>query len=197
MPKIIQRGAEAVIFLKKNHIHKKRVKKSYRIPGIDNKLREQRTRKEAKLLEKLYNIIPVPKLIKVNGKKGIIMEYIRGKKLSENLDKLKNKKQIMNQVGKSVAILHNNSIIHSDLTTSNMILKKDKVYLIDFGLAFHSTRIEDKAVDLHLLRQALEARHFLNYKKLFKAVLSGYNPENKVKILGQLKKVESRGRYRH
>jgi tRNA A-37 threonylcarbamoyl transferase component Bud32 len=35
-----------------------------------------------------------------------------------------------------------------------MILK-DRIFFIDFGLSFESTKFEDKAVDLHLLRQAL------------------------------------------
>lgn len=195
--RIIQQGAEAVISLENNKIHKKRICKKYRIPEIDIPLRKQRTRKEAKLLEKLKNIIQVPKLIKVNEEKTeIIMQYIKGKKLSENLDKLKNKNMIMKQAGKEIKILHNNNIIHGDLTTSNMILAENKIYIIDFGLSFHSARIEDKAVDIHLLKQALEAKHFLHYKQLFSSFLSGYKPKNKTLILQQLRKVEARGRYK-
>jgi len=103
----------------------------------------------------------------------------------------------MKTIGEQVAILHNLNIIHSDLTTSNMVLSNKKIYFIDFGLSFHSTRIEDKAVDLHLLKQALEAKHFSCWKKLFRSFLKGYNPKEKSKILTQLKKVESRGRYKH
>ena len=43
-----------------------------------------------------------------------------------------------------------------------MILEKNnskKFFFIDFGLGFHSNRIEDKAVDLHLIKEALEAKH--------------------------------------
>ena len=54
------------------------------------------------------------------------------------------------------------------------ILKDNKVYFIDFGLGFESKKIEDKAVDLHLIKQALEAKHFNNYEKFFQAVLKGY-----------------------
>lgn len=196
--KIIQQGAEAIVSLEKNKIHKKRIRKSYRISEIDEKLRKQRTKKEAKLLEKLQEKISVPKIIKLNeDKQEIIMQYIKGKKLSEHLDNLKNKEKIMEEVGKQISALHKN-IIHGDLTTSNMILdeKENKVFFIDFGLSFHSTRIEDRACDLHLLRQALEAKHFLHYKKLFKAVLSGYKSKEKNKILKQLEKVEKRGRYK-
>ena len=52
-PKILQQGAEAIISLQQGKVHKKRIKKSYRLKEIDEKLRKLRTRKEAKLLEKL------------------------------------------------------------------------------------------------------------------------------------------------
>ncbi|MDD5191907.1 MAG: lipopolysaccharide kinase InaA family protein [Candidatus Nanoarchaeia archaeon] len=74
--------------------------------------------------------------------------------------------------------------------------KNFKIYFIDFGLGFHSKRIEDKAVDLHLIRQALEAKHFLYWKSLFEHIIKGYNSKDKDKILKQLEKVESRGRYK-
>ncbi len=195
--KILTRGAEAIISLQQGKVHKKRTKKSYRLKEIDDKLRKLRTRKEARLLEKLKDKIPVPALIKVDEKnKEIIIEYIKGKKLSEHLDKLKDKEKIMKTIGEQVAILHNLNIIHSDLTTSNMVLSNKKIYFIDFGLSFHSTRIEDKAVDLHLLKQALEAKHFQHWKKLFGAVLKGYKSKDKTLVLRQLKKVELRGRYK-
>ena len=72
-----------------------------------------------------------------------------------------------------------------------------KVFLIDFGLSFHSKKIEDNAVDIHLLKQALESRHFQHWKVLFDSFLTGYNPKDKIQILKQLEKVELRGRYKH
>ena len=68
-----------------------------------------------------------------------------------------------------------------------------KIFLIDFGLGFHSLRLEDKAVDLYLLKEALEAKHFENWKKLFESVLKGYKNKD---VIERLKKVESRGRYK-
>ena len=41
-----------------------------------------------------------------------------------------------------------------------------KVFIIDFGLGFISPKIEDKAVDLHLIKQALEAKHFKIISKI-------------------------------
>jgi len=196
---ILAQGAEAIISLKDNQIIKNRIKKSYRIQVLDEKLRKARTKSEAKILNKLKSIINVPKILAEPGSGRMIhMEYIEGKKLSDYLDDLKNKNEIAEQIGQEIAKLHDSGIIHGDLTTSNMIYKEkeNKVYFIDFGLGFHSERIEDKAVDLHLIRQALEAKHFLYWKQLFEHIIKGYNSKDRDKILKQLEKVESRGRYK-
>ncbi|MEK6906562.1 MAG: hypothetical protein AABW81_03000 [Nanoarchaeota archaeon] len=244
--KLISQGAEAKIFLDKNKniILKDRVKKSYRIPELDEKIRKQRTKSEMKLLIKANNIINTPQVLdseNVNSKYLFKLQYINGKKLSEHLNTLQlpKQKQILRQIGQDTAKLHDINIIHGDLTTSNMILVKKnpasqinktlinnetiniinksdsslltishqstnkvssnlKVYFIDFGLGFISNRIEDKAVDIHLLKQALEARHFKNWEVLFSEFIKGYkNSKDSKKILQQLDSVEKRRRYKH
>lgn len=205
--KIIAQGAEAKIILMKDKIVKDRIKKSYRIPELDNKIRRQRTKSEAKLLTKASQIIPVPTPLTTSaGRAGasasdgnvIKMPHLKGKKLSKHLNKfpLTKQKQICKQIGQNISKLHDANIIHGDLTTSNMILSKEKVFFIDFGLGFISQKIEDKAVDLHLLKQALEAKHFQNWEILFKSVLTGYKFKDSSKILERLKAVEKRGRYK-
>ena len=194
---VLQQGAEAVIYLKDNKVIKKRVKKSYRLPLLDDKIRKRRTKSEAKLLRKAYEIITIPEVNKEDEKtKEIIMEFIDGAKLSDSLDEfpLKNQKDILKEIGKSIAKLHKADIIHGDLTTSNMIFKNGEIYFIDFGLGFHSSKIEDKAVDIHVLKQALEAKHFQNWEILFKTFEKAYNNKE---VLERLKKVEKRGRYKH
>jgi Kae1-associated kinase Bud32 len=197
--KTLFHGAEALIILEKNKIMKKRVKKSYRIPELDEKIRKRRTKSEAKLLKRASKEISVPRIIETKeNKREISMEFVKGKKLSEHLEKFPEKEQlkIFKQVGGNIAKLHDSNIIHGDLTTSNMIFNK-KVYFIDFGLGFFSNKIEDKAVDLHLLKQALESKHFQNWKNLFEKVLKGYESSEKYKeVLERFKKVESRGRYK-
>ena len=191
-------GAEAIIYLNNDVVVKNRIKKNYRLKQIDEKLRKFRTRRETKVLEKLHAIdFPIPKLILSDDKKMVIkMQFLKGKKLRDALDK-KNCVKLCKELGKKTAILHNNNIIHGDLTTSNMILNKE-IYFIDFGLSFFSDKAEDKAVDIHLLRQALESKHHEIFKKSFKAVLAGYkikNPDYNI-IIKRLEKVEARGRYK-
>ncbi|MFH1801705.1 MAG: KEOPS complex kinase/ATPase Bud32 [archaeon] len=200
---IIAQGAEAVIIKEGDNIIKQRIKKSYRIPELDEKIRKQRTRSEKKLLEKVMQFISAPKIIKTDEKnKEIIMEFIEGKKLSEHLDNfpLVEQKKICRQIGENTAKLHNADIIHSDLTTSNMILKNSKIFFIDFGLSYISKKFEDKAVDMHLFKQAIEAKHFKNWEVLLREFEKGYKFINKLeaeKVFNQLEKVGKRGRYKN
>jgi|SRR3989344_4026334 len=198
--KLLKQGAEAKIFLDGNSIIKERISKSYRIKDIDKKLRLYRTRSEAKILDKCSSIINVPSLFNVDeiGMK-IKMEFINGKLLRDLLNDLneEEKKEIFFYIGNEIAVLHDNNIIHQDLTTSNMVLFNKKVYFIDFGLSFISDRVEDKAVDLHLLKQALNAKHYLYAEECFDNVLEGYRKsKNYSKIIERLDKVERRGRYK-
>jgi Kae1-associated kinase Bud32 len=194
--KLIQQGAEAKIYLDKNTIQKQRITKGYRHKDLDKQIRTRRTRSEAKILTKALEAnINVPKVLNTN-KFDIDIEFIQGDRLSQTLNDYPEQKQfqVMQQLGKQVAILHKNNIIHGDLTTSNTILKEDKLFLIDFGLGFISTKQEDKAVDLHLIKQALEAKHFQNHQALFNQFLKTYKDKE---IIERLAIVEKRGRYKH
>ena len=199
MNTLIAKGAEAELYHLDWHLKKVRVSKGYRVKEIDDKIRRIRTRSEMKLLEMASSFINVPKVLSHNDKEMTIdMEFVEGKKLSDVLDKIKDRENICFAIGEQVVKLHNNNIIHGDLTTSNMILKDDKVYFVDFGLGFVSIKFEDKAVDLYLLKQALESKHYLNFEDSFKNVLKGYKKDNKDfdRIMERLNKVESRGRYK-
>ncbi len=202
--KKLSQGAEAIIYEKRVDnslvIVKHRIKKDYRIEEIDYKLRKYRTRREARILEKLYALgFPSPKVLEVNEEEGIIvMEKIDGEKLRDVLDE-NNFKSFCYEIGKLVGFLHKHNIVHGDLTTSNFIVgKNNKLFLIDFGLSFISQKIEDKAVDLHLLRQALESKHFEFWQEAFKTVISSYKKScpNAYEVLHRLEKVEQRGRYK-
>ena len=198
--KLIFQGAEARVYLIDKKVLKQRISKSYRHPNLDESLRKSRTKKEAKILEKAISLkINVPNIIK-QDKFDLEIEYISGEKLSDNLNFYSKEKQnnVIKEAGKQISLLHKNDIIHGDLTTSNMILSKEnKVFIIDFGLGYISKKIEDKAVDLHLIKQALEAKHFENHEELFKNLIKNYKSKDSKKVLERLKAVEKRGRYKH
>ncbi|MBN1385826.1 Kae1-associated serine/threonine protein kinase [Candidatus Woesearchaeota archaeon] len=197
MRKILSSGAEAVIYKNDISVIKDRVRKSYRIKEIDETLRRTRTRREAKVLQKLAEInFPAPRLISTDDRKmHIHMEYIKGDVLKETFDQ--DHKRFSEEIGKKVAILHNNGIIHGDLTTSNMI-SRDGIVFIDFGLSFFSKKYEDKAVDLHLLKQALESKHWRVFDEAFDIVKRSYsaNADDAGQIMQRFEEVEARGRYK-
>jgi len=192
--KILKQGAESIIILDKGKIIKHRIKKLYRVKEIDEKIRKSRTRSEAKLLEK--SPVRVPKILNVDEKDmKIEMQYLNGELLKDIFDKLKEKERLnlCKALGEEISKLHSAEIIHGDLTTSNLILKDDKLYFIDFGLGFFSNKTEDKAVDLRLLKQALESKHYKSFPKSYNKILKHYKHKD---VLKRLEKVEGRGRYK-
>lgn len=193
---ILSQGAEAVIYKLRDSVVKQRVVKSYRLPSIDENLRKLRTRREAKVIDKLnYLGICAPKLVSMCDKDmKIEMEFVDGEKLRDCLHK--NHIKYSYEIGKSIAKMHENHIVHGDLTTSNMILHNEELCLIDFGLSFFSHKVEDKAVDLHLLDRALASKHNEIYEECFAEALRGYKenyPESEL-VLNRLEKVQNRGR---
>ncbi|KAI0086814.1 hypothetical protein BDY19DRAFT_995558 [Irpex rosettiformis] len=89
--------------------------------------------------------------------------------------------EVMTMIGTEIAKMHLADVIHGDLTTSNMMLRlpspspsnKTELVLIDFGLAYISTLVEDKAVDLYVLERAFSSTHPAS-EPLFAGVLKAY-----------------------
>jgi Kae1-associated kinase Bud32 len=203
---ILYQGAEAKIVLSnyfdKEVVEKRRIKKSYRIKNIDDRLISYRTKEEAKLMsDARLQGVSVPIIYDVDQERGIItMEYLKGKRIKDILNNLTDaeRKNICTKIGKSIAKLHNNDIIHGDITTSNMILLDDKIHFFDFGLGEKNSETEAKGVDLHVLMEAIESTHS-RYSSCFDYVLDGYKKELKDDANLVIKKIQDivkRGRYR-
>jgi Kae1-associated kinase Bud32 len=195
----IAQGAEAKLFKTGNKVIKDRFAKTYRHKELDSKLRKSRTKKEAKVLIKMKELgIPSSEYISHDEKEmKIEMKFVDGHVLKNVFNK--DFEKYSKLIGKNIAEMHKNDLIHGDLTTSNMILNKDVLHFIDFGLSFVSNKIEDKAVDLHLLKQALESKHFEVFDKAFEIALNEYakNYKEAEDIIKRLEVVEKRGRYKH
>jgi Kae1-associated kinase Bud32 len=186
----IDQGAEAIIkkiYLKDIPLIKKiRISKDYRPKELDNKLRFERTKTEAKIMHHAKKAkVLVPYVLGV-GQDTILIEFINGK----TLNKFKKiPKKIFEQAAFYLAQLHKFNIIHGDYTFANLMLDENKnLYVIDFGLSFISHDDEDKAVDLLTMLKSLpasKARVFLNYYK-------NYGLE---KICLLAKKIQKRARY--
>ena len=202
---ILYRGAESIIYLDefegRKSLVKERLPKKYRLEQIDSELRKTRTRKEVKLLNEARKFgVLTPIVLNVDEKNAkIIMEFVEGERLKEYLNSADESKikKVCFEVGKLIGKLHANGLVHGDLTTSNMILKAGKIFLIDFGLGNFSRRIEDQGVDLNLLQEALKSTHFKILGTAWQNILKGYNQEysNAKKVLEKVEEIEKRARY--
>ncbi len=190
--KLIAQGAEAKIFQENDKLIKERIKKNYRNEELDDFLRKSRTKKEVKLLADLRRLgLNVPRIMDFDKYK-ITLEYIDGKKLKDVLDR-DNFEKYCKEIGEMVAKIHEGDIIHGDLTTSNMIVRNNELYFIDFGLSKETVNLEQKAADLLTLYQNFRAIHpEFNCWKYF---LSGYKKEETEKILNTFNKMLKRRRY--
>ncbi|MBD3210586.1 Kae1-associated serine/threonine protein kinase [Candidatus Micrarchaeota archaeon] len=178
------KGAEAVLrkstLLGKPVVIKDRISKKYRIKKLDEKLRRERTRAEARLLHRA----------KLAGADcPVVLEV---KEFSLTIGFIEGKRPEMTQsqalkAGKMLADLHDSDIIHGDYTPANLILGGETLYVIDFGLGFVSSDIEDKAVDVFTMLRAISEKD---------SFLEGYSSCKKAKsILKRVKAVEKRVRY--
>jgi Kae1-associated kinase Bud32 len=123
------------------------------------------------------------------------MEFIEGINVKEKMDG-----NLALQMGRYAGLLHINNLIHNDLTTSNFInSKNNQLVLLDFGLSFFSERLEDKAVDIRLVKEVFSSFYASIFDLIFSRFLLGYSS-----ILGQkdmrttlrvVHEIEQRGRY--
>ena len=196
---LIKKGAEADIYLinwyGKKAISKIRVSKYYRHEFLDNEIRMQRTIHEATMLsaaKKTGIVSPFVYFVDpLNAE--IIMEFIEGTNVKDVVTS-----KLSSEIGVYAALLHDNNIIHGDLTTSNFILSK-KLVLADFGLSYYSSRLEDKAVDIRLIKQVFSSAHKLIYEDAYKYFIKGYaqiaGKAKTEKVLEKVTEIERRGRY--
>ena len=129
--------------------------------------------------------------------------------------------KISQDLGDMLSKLHSENLIHGDLTPSNILLKikddtgsdllnnaeklilekknYDDMYLIDFGLSSvslsTSSALEDKAVDLYVLKRAMISSNPKS-EELFDKAMNIYKNkcQNGEEIINKYKNVEMRGR---
>ncbi|KAJ3436541.1 o-sialoglycoprotein endopeptidase [Anaeramoeba flamelloides] len=131
---LISQGAEAKIyrttFLGKPVIVKQRFKKKYRHPQLDSRLITRRLVQEARSLVKARKCgVLTPILYQVDVfNHSLIMEDL-GKSTVMLKHYLNNNQQkqaapLLKEFGELISKMHNSDLIHGDLTTSNVMVKK-------------------------------------------------------------------------
>jgi TP53 regulating kinase-like protein len=207
-PLLIKKGAEANLYLADWHgrrvILKKRLPKEYRPVKLDEQIRTYRTVHESQLMHEAKEAgVPTPKIFLIDVKNTtIIMQFIEGKQIKLLLNDLSEieRRDLCFWIGQLIAKLHKKGVIHSDLTTSNMIMDaRGKVFFVDFGLGEKSEELEARGVDLHLMKRALESTHYQFSESCYKSVIDGYgsllSSKELENILEKIKEIERRGRY--
>lgn len=190
----MSKGAEATLYRDDRAVVKQRHQKKYRHSELDERLRRERTDREARLLQAAREAgVNVPD-VEETGEFELRMEMVTGTVLK---DVAGERSEMWPAIGESVARLHRRNVIHGDLTTSNMIVQDEELYLIDFGLGFFSERVEDRATDLHLLQEVLESTHPDLAEDAMDAVLAAYREESDdaAAVVDRFDEIEERGRY--
>lgn len=206
--KPFHRGAEADLYLTKigpwKAVVKRRVNKSYRIAELDQRIRRERTIREATALGDAKKAgVRAPTIIQVDLQDfSISMSYLEGEVARTCLDKFPRRKIIgvLSEIGSQIGQLHESGLVHGDMTTSNIVLSEDGLpYIVDFGMSSHSTEPEDRGTDLHLLSRSISTSHVLDSKWSERLILRGYAEKMGRKeaslSLRKQKEIARRGRY--
>ncbi|MFW5902560.1 MAG: KEOPS complex kinase/ATPase Bud32 [archaeon] len=195
---VIYKGAEATLY-KNNYlgyktIEKERKPKEYRIEELDKTIKERRTLNESRMIKKARKAVNTPYILRVDLKKSqITMEYIEGETLKKRIQEEKEDiEKIGGEIGEQLKKLHEQNIVHNDLTTSNIMRKNSELYFIDFGLSEKTSKTEDKAVDLLVFKKMLKSTHWKEFKEIWSNLKKEYG---KKPVLNRLKKIEKRARY--
>ncbi|KAL7985547.1 hypothetical protein Chor_004117 [Crotalus horridus] len=189
---LIQQGAEARLyrgqFLGRPTVMKLRFPKRYRHPTLDERLSHKRTAQEAR------SLLRCRRAGSTTVRDYIISQQQSGEGISCLI-------QLAEKIGEILARMHDEDLVHGDLTTSNMLLQPPEenldLMLIDFGLSFISGLPEDKGVDLYVLEKAFLSTH-PNTEALFEALLKKYSAASKksIPVIKKLDEVRLRGRKR-
>jgi TP53 regulating kinase-like protein len=201
---LIKRGAEAEIyetdFFGKRAVVKRRVPKGYRIEELDNRIRAERTRAEARTIHRAKEAgVRTPYIYDIDMQEmSIVMEFMELPRVKEVVEKCSDEERetIAESIGRTVGRLHSAGIVHGDLTTSNMLIDGGEIALIDFGLAEITKETERMASDLRVLKEGWRSAHYL-HEELLETIFQSYGDswDGGKHVLKLLEKAESRRRY--
>ncbi|MDS0278820.1 bifunctional N(6)-L-threonylcarbamoyladenine synthase/serine/threonine protein kinase [Halomicroarcula sp. S1AR25-4] len=190
-------GAEATVTIEADRVVKDRVPRSYRHPALDERLRIERTRQEARLTsEARRHGVPTPLVLDTDPDEArLVFQRVGDADLREALTA-----DTVAAVGRSLARIHDAGFVHGDPTTRNVRVDTGRedghVFLIDFGLGYYTDEPEDHAMDLHVLAQSLSGTAD-DPETLLAAAEDAYRAESDhaESVFASLDDIEGRGRY--
>ncbi len=188
-------------------LRKTRAPKKYRASELDEMLRTRRTRREAKALRVAReNLVPAPELFLENeGKCELVLQKLEGVLLSRKKISCAEARQ----AGEILAKLHSAGIVHGDFSTSNLMAarqkasEKQRIFVIDFGLAEFSRELEQRADDAIVFEKSLSelrgGERGESPEKLADCFRSGYASRAGIgearKVFGRMAQILQRARY--
>jgi N6-L-threonylcarbamoyladenine synthase/protein kinase Bud32 len=189
-------GAEAAVSVTGDRVRKRRTRRAYRAPALDDRVRRRRTGSEARLTSAARRAgVPTPVVLDVNPYES---EIVTGRVGDADLADAPSDER-MGTVAEHLARLHAAGIVHGDPTTRN-VRAGDRTWLIDFGLAYHSEASEDRAMDLHVLRRSLAGtvddgeRYGRLAVEAYATAADGTGVDTDA-VRARLAEIEGRGRY--
>jgi N6-L-threonylcarbamoyladenine synthase/protein kinase Bud32 len=186
-------GAEASVSFEGDRVVKHRRPREYRHPQLDERLRRERTRQEARLLsEARRRGVPTPVIRDVDDvETRLTLQCVGESDLRESLTAAR-----VETVATYLARLHEAGVVHGDPTTRNVRVDpdSDRLFLIDFGLGYYTQDPEDHAMDLHVLFQSLDGTDD-DAERLTQAAEDAYSAVGDEAVLDCLRDIEGRGRY--
>ena len=204
---LIYRGAEADVvrgsWCGLDAVYKVRKPLPYRLKELDDEIRRQRTAREAEMVAAARAAgVESPFLYYVDlPRSTLVEEFVEGERLKDLVSALPPRESapLFRLLGADAARLHAAGIMHGDLTTANVVRRGRGLVFLDFGLALHSARTEDHAVDLRLIKETIYGAHSAVAARAMAALREGYagvagEPRARA-VFRQLVAVERRGRY--
>jgi len=206
----VARGAEASIrrvdWLGFSAVLKERDAKSYRPRGLDERLRKERTRTEARLLVDARRAgVRTPIVYDVDLAKGrIVMEELVGPTLKDLLlahrEDPEGLARPVTAFGRSLGRLHAAGISHGDLTSSNVLYPEGPdgpPAFIDLSMGTKGAGVEELGIDLHLVEEDFKALH-PHGERLIEQFYEGYSaghPHGQKDVRARAKEIRGRVRY--
>lgn len=191
----VSEGAESVVYAGSvagiRCVIKSRIEKRYRISALDLRLRLYRTKNEARIMNAACKAgAKTPRVLLIDGF-DLYMERIGGTTLN-NMHKLRRaeRSRIMQEAGRNLGLMHRADIAHGDYTPANIMFDAGMVYVIDFGLAEQTTSIEEKAIDLLLMKRSVEKSDYKTFERAY-----ARTSEEGAATIGRTRAIEMRGRY--
>lgn len=208
--RVIHRGAEATLravdWWGFPAIVKDREAKGYRPKALDERLRRERTRTEARLLLDARRAgVRTPIVYDVDVlHHRLILEELPGPTLKSLLEDASVEPAALGEAVRSLGIvlgkLHAGGISHGDLTSSNVLYPggpRSSPALLDLSMGTRSPGVEELGIDLHLVEEDLRALS-AESDALIRSFHEGYaagNPNGQGAVRTRAKEIRGRVRY--